>query len=151
EKKVNSTSSSSERRFAVLKIIGNLKQICDHPAQLQKDNSEVTNEDGTPRSGKVDWLTEKLLVFTQYRRMGAILQKHIKRALGSDALFLHGETPLTERQRMIEQFQKSPSGPPVFILTHRAGGTGVNLPRANHVFHFDRWWNPAVENQATDR
>jgi hypothetical protein len=112
------------------------------------------------RSGKLDRLCEMLeeviasgehaLVFTQFARMGGLLQSHIGQTFGFDPLFLHGGVPLHERDRMVAAFQ-SGSGPPVFVLSLRAGGTGLNLARANHVFHFDRWWNPAVENQATDR
>ena len=112
------------------------------------------------RSGKLDRLGEMLeevvssgeqaLVFTQFTRMGTLLQQHISQLFGFEPLFLHGGIPLRERDRMVAAFQ-SGDGPPVFVLSLRAGGTGLNLARANHVFHYDRWWNPAVENQATDR
>jgi SNF2 family DNA or RNA helicase len=93
---------------------------------------------------------ECALVFTQFAQMGALLQRHIGQRFGIEPLFLHGGVPLRDRDRMVAAFQAG-DGPPVFVLSLRAGGTGLNLARANHVFHFDRWWNPAVENQATDR
>jgi SNF2 family DNA or RNA helicase len=83
--------------------------------------------------------------------MGALLKPHLQDALGDEVLFLHGGTPAAARAKMVERFQSDAHGPPAFILSIKAGGTGLNLTRANHVFHFDRWWNPAVENQATDR
>jgi SNF2 family DNA or RNA helicase len=82
--------------------------------------------------------------------MGHLIQRHIGGTLGVDTLFLHGGTPAVQRDRMVQAFQ-SEDGPQVFVLSLRAGGSGLNLTRANHVFHYDRWWNPAVENQATDR
>jgi len=129
--------------------------VCNHPAQFLKDGSPLTG-----RSGKLARITEMLeevlevddraLVFTQFAEMGALLQRHLQEIFGREALFLHGGVPKRQRDGMVERFQ-SPSGPPVLILSLKAGGTGLNLTRANHVFHFDRWWNPAVENQATDR
>ena len=112
------------------------------------------------RSGKLDRLCEMLeevvaagdqaLVFTQFAEMGQALQGYLRGALGCPVSFLHGGTPPDQRDQMVAQFQAE-GGPPVFILSLKAGGTGLNLMRANHVFHFDRWWNPAVEDQATDR
>lgn len=93
---------------------------------------------------------ECALVFTQYAVMGHLLQRHLRARLGFDVPFLYGSVPLRKRDEMIARFQR-PDGPPVFILSIKAGGMGIDLTRANHVFHFDRWWNPAVENQATDR
>jgi SNF2 family DNA or RNA helicase len=83
--------------------------------------------------------------------MGALLRRHLQDTFGREVLFLHGGVPKAQRDRMVERFQSDDHAPPLFILSLRAGGTGLNLTRANHVFHFDRWWNPAVENQATDR
>jgi SNF2 family DNA or RNA helicase len=83
--------------------------------------------------------------------MGHILRRHLMESLGHEALFLHGGTPAVKREQMVRSFQEDSNGAPIFVLSLRAGGVGVNLTRANHVFHFDRWWNPAVENQATDR
>jgi SNF2 family DNA or RNA helicase len=112
------------------------------------------------RSGKLDRLTdivdeiyangERLLIFTQYREMGDLLQTHLRQHLVDEVLFLHGGTPSQARDEMVRRFQAA-SGPPVFILSLKAGGTGLTLTAANHVVHFDRWYNPAVENQATDR
>ena len=94
---------------------------------------------------------ERALVFTQYRRMGRFLSAMIEHDLGAESLFLHGGTPVAKRQKMIDGFQAEECNTPVFVLSLKAGGLGLNLTAANHVFHFDRWWNPAVERQATDR
>jgi SNF2 family DNA or RNA helicase len=93
---------------------------------------------------------DRALVFTQFAEMGALLQRHLQETFGREALFLHGGVAKGQRDRMVDRFQ-SASGPPLLVLSLKAGGTGLNLTRASHVFHFDRWWNPAVENQATDR
>jgi SNF2 family DNA or RNA helicase len=119
--------------------------------------------DGSPlhsRSGKLTRLVELLeetvgagdraLVFTQFPGFGQQLQPYLSERLGAEVLFLHGGTPRLAREEMIRRFQ-DPAGPPVFLLSLKAGGVGVNLTAANHVIHFDRWWNPAVEDQATDR
>jgi SNF2 family DNA or RNA helicase len=94
---------------------------------------------------------DKALVFTQFREMGDRLQMHLSAALGCEVAFLHGGTPKKARDEMVQRFQEEPRGPRVFVLSVKAGGTGLNLTAANHVFHYDRWWNPAVEDQATDR
>ncbi len=94
---------------------------------------------------------DRALVFTQFTEMGAIIQKHLQETFGREVLFLHGGTARKQRDRMVARFQEEADGPRVFLLSLKAGGTGLNLTAANHVFHFDRWWNPAVENQATDR
>ncbi len=148
-------SEGMKRRGIVLATLSKLKQVCNHPAQFLKDNSILAG-----RSGKVARLTEMLeevfevgdraLVFTQFAEMGALLQRHLQETFGREALFLHGGIPKDQRDRMVERFQAA-AGPPAFVLSLKAGGTGLNLTRANHVFHFDRWWNPAVEDQATDR
>jgi SNF2 family DNA or RNA helicase len=132
-----------------------LKQVCNHPAHLLKDRSRL---DG--RSDKLTRLEEiltealaegdKALCFTQFAEFGHQLRGHLQDRLGHEVLFLHGGTPKAERDRMVERFQ-SPDGPSLFVLSLKAGGTGLNLTAANHVIHFDRWWNPAVEDQATDR
>ncbi len=144
-----------ERRGQVLSMLMQLKQVCNHPAQFAKDGSGLAG-----RSGKLSRLTEMLeeayaagdraLIFTQFAEMGAMLQKHLRETFYDEVLFLHGGTPARERDPMVRRFQ-APHGPKVFILSLKAGGTGLNLTAASHVFHFDRWWNPAVENQATDR
>jgi SNF2 family DNA or RNA helicase len=145
----------TRRRGLVLAMLTRLKQVCNHPAHLLKDGSPL---DG--RSGKLDRLDEMLeevlaaddraLIFTQFAEMGELLQGHLTRRLGAETLFLHGGTPAKERDGMVRRFQ-APEGPRLFILSLKAGGTGLNLTNASHVFHFDRWWNPAVEDQATDR
>ena len=94
---------------------------------------------------------ERALVFTQFRQMGKILSAMIRHDLECETLFLHGGTPSKRRQQFIDQFQTEGGNVPVFILSLKAGGVGLNLTAANHVFHYDRWWNPAIENQATDR
>jgi SNF2 family DNA or RNA helicase len=149
-------SEGMQRRGLVLALLTRLKQVCNHPALLMHDGSALHG-----RSGKLARLGEMLeevvasderaLVFTQYAEMGRMLQSYLRGQLDREALFLHGGTPMQDRDRMVAEFQHDANGPPVFILSLKAGGTGLNLTRANHVFHFDRWWNPAVENQATDR
>ena len=145
-----------QRRGMILGILSKLKQVCNHPAQFLGDNSEVAG-----RSGKLARLTEMLeevlavgdraLIFSQFAEMGALLRRHLQATFGREVLFLHGGVSKPQRDRMVERFQADGDSPPIFILSLKAGGTGLNLTRANHVFHFDRWWNPAVENQATDR
>jgi SNF2 family DNA or RNA helicase len=147
--------SGLDRSGAVLGALTKLKQICNHPAHFLKDGSDLGN-----RSGKLDRITElleevyatndKALVFTQFKEMGDLLVRHFKAELGQEPLFLHGGVARTRREDMIKQFQQD-GGPRVFVLSLKAGGTGLNLTRACHVFHYDRWWNPAVEDQATDR
>ena len=149
-------SAGIERRGLVLAMLTRLKQICDHPALFLHDGSELGG-----RSGKLARLEEMLeevlavgeraLVFTQYAEMGKLLAERLERAFGREVLFLHGGTPGADRDAMVARFQAAGHAPPLFVLSLKAGGTGLNLTRANHVFHFDRWWNPAVENQATDR
>ena len=158
-KETEETLESAEgiqRRGLILGTLSKLKQVCNHPAQLLGDNSGIAD-----RSGKLARLTEMLeevievgdraLIFSQFAKMGGLLQRHVQETFGLEALFLHGGVPKRQRDRMVERFQDESDGPPVFILSLKAGGTGLNLTSANHVFHFDRWWNPAVENQATDR
>ncbi|MBI1882560.1 MAG: DEAD/DEAH box helicase, partial [Chloroflexi bacterium] len=153
-----------ERKGLVLSMLMQLKQVCNHPAQFlhQIGNGHTLSlETEAPRSGKLARLTEMLeeavsvgdrvLIFTQFSEMGQLLKEQLQQALGVSTLFLYGGTPPKKREVMIKRFQEENNGPPIFILSLKAGGTGLNLTRANHVFHFDRWWNPAVENQATDR
>jgi SNF2 family DNA or RNA helicase len=149
-------SEGIERRGVVLATLLKLKQVCNHPAQFLKDDSALHD-----RSGKLERLVEMLeearsvkervLIFTQFAEMGHMLKAHLQSAFGDEALFLYGGTPAKQREAMVRRFQEDPHGPFAFILSIKAGGVGLNLTRANHVFHFDRWWNPAVENQATDR
>lgn len=160
-----------ERKGAILSAITQLKQICDHPGLLTKEPQPETAAEAIDvealisRSSKLERLLamvkelreegERCLIFTQYIGMGQMLQNVLRQELEETVLYLNGSTPKTARDRMIAQFQ-SVTLPPVeqpgiFILSIKAGGVGLNLTAANHVFHFDRWWNPAVENQATDR
>ncbi|MFE9609807.1 DEAD/DEAH box helicase [Streptomyces sp. NPDC006012] len=145
------------RRGRILALLTALKQICNHPAQY-------TGRGGAPagRSGKLDRLTEMLaevlpsgeraLVFTQYRVTGDLLAAHLGAELGlPDVPFLHGGTSTDARDRMVAAFQTDEDAPPLLLVSLRAGGFGLNLTRATQVFHYDRWWNPAVEDQATDR
>jgi hypothetical protein len=144
------------RRGRVLALLLFLKQICNHPAQYLGEVGPLPG-----RSGKLARLSEmleeaiaegdKVLVFTQFREMGDRLVSHLTSVLGVEVAFLHGGTPRKARDEMVCRFQDEPHGPPIFVLSVKAGGTGLNLTAANHVFHFDRWWNPAVEDQATDR
>jgi SNF2 family DNA or RNA helicase len=150
-------STGIQRRGLILTLLVKLKQICNHPAHFLK---EKTLNSGA-RSGKLLRLEEMLeelveegdraLIFTQFAEWGNLLQPYLETKLQSEILFLYGSTRSQQRQEMIDRFQNDPNGPRVFILSLKAGGTGLNLTRANHVFHIDRWWNPAVENQATDR
>jgi SNF2 family DNA or RNA helicase len=151
------SSEGIKRGGVVLATLAKLKQVCNHPAQFLHDKSAVAG-----RSGKLARLTEMLeealaagdraLVFSQFAEMGEMLKKHLQETFGREVLFLHGATTKAARDRMVERFQAAQDkAPPVFILSLKAGGTGLNLTAASHVFHFDRWWNPAVENQATDR
>jgi SNF2 family DNA or RNA helicase len=145
-----------ERRGRVLALLTFAKQICNHPAQYLSEKAPLAG-----RSGKLSRVTEmleealaagdKALVFTQYREMGERLQSHFQSALGARVLFLHGGTSKAARDEMVRAFQEEPHGPSILVLSVKAGGTGLNLTAASHVFHFDRWWNPAVEDQATDR
>ncbi len=162
-------SEGIQRRGLVLSTLVKLKQICNHPghyAQAEHNDGVTISELTTPglqssRSGKTTRLMalleevlatgEKALVFTQFREMGRLLSAMIQHDLDCDTLFLHGGTPTKRRQQFIDRFQADDGNVPVFILSLKAGGVGLNLTAANHVFHYDRWWNPAVENQATDR
>ena len=157
---IENAESAMERRGNVLRMLTRLKQICNHPAHFLKEGEALGVEALKGRSGKLARLTEMLeevvdvedraLIFTQYAEMGKHLQAYLREMFVDEALFLYGDTPAQKRQEMIRQFQ-APHGPLLFILSLKAGGTGLNLTHASHVFHFDRWYNPAVENQATDR
>ncbi|MBL8746788.1 MAG: DEAD/DEAH box helicase [Phycisphaerae bacterium] len=150
------------RRGLVLTALIRLKQICNHPAQLPHDDAEGATVAALPaRSGKCVRLLELLdevvagnqqaLVFTQFRQMAVLLAGMLRQGLDREVLVLHGGTPQGQRQTIVDRFQKSDGSAPILILSLKAGGVGLNLTAASHVFHFDRWWNPAVENQATDR
>ena len=145
-----------ERRGLVLATLLRLKQVCNHPAHYLADGSSLPS-----RSGKLDRIEEmleealsvgdKALVFSQFSEMGGLLQAYLQQRFGQEVLFLHGGVPKKQRDVMVQRFQDESRAAPIFILSLKAGGVGLNLTAANHVFHFDRWWNPAVENQATDR
>ena len=154
--KIEQAEEGIERKGLILSTLLRLKQVCNHPAQFVGDGSSLPG-----RSGKLARLEEmlaealaagdKALIFTQFAEMGSMLRHHLQETLGCEVLFLHGGTSKKQRDAMVQRFQEDRRGAPIFILSLKAGGVGLNLTAANHVFHFDRWWNPAVENQATDR
>ena len=154
---VELSSEGIQRRGVILTTLLRLKQVCNHPAHYLGDGSALPT-----RSAKLDLLTEMLeealaegdrcLVFTQFKEMGSLLRRHLKEVLDEDVLFLHGGVPQKNREDLVQNFQEAAEdGPKIFVLSLKAGGTGLNLTAANRVFHYDRWWNPAVEDQATDR
>ena len=144
-----------QRRGIILAFLTRFKQICNHPSQWLGDGVYAPEE-----SGKFNRLSElceemaarqeKVLVFTQYREITDTLARHLAGVFGQSGLVLHGGTPVGKRRELVDAFQRD-GGPPFFVLSLKAGGTGLNLTAATQVIHFDRWWNPAVENQATDR
>ncbi len=149
-------STGIERRGLVLASMSKLKQVCNHPAHFLRDGSRLAG-----RSGKLARLEEtleevlaageKTLLFTQYAEFGHMLRSHLSARFGREVLFLHGGVAQADRDAMVEHFQRDAAGAPMFVLSLKAGGTGLTLTAANHVVHVDRWWNPAVEDQATDR
>jgi SNF2 family DNA or RNA helicase len=153
--RIEAAEEGIERRGLVLATMAKLKQVCNHPAHLLGDGSRLPG-----RSGKLARLEEicdevvaegdKALCFTQYAEFGAMLQPHLAARLGCPVLYLHGGTPKKQRDAMVAAFQEMDE-PALFLLSLKAGGTGLNLTAASHVIHVDRWWNPAVEDQATDR
>ena len=146
-----------ERRGLILSTLMKLKQICNHPRQFLQDNSDFTPE----RSHKLERLgemveeviaeEESLLIFTQFTEIGEALQRYFKQVLRFNTFYLHGGVSRKKREEAIATFQDPETEPSAFILSVKAGGVGITLTKANHVFHFDRWWNPTVEDQATDR
>jgi non-specific serine/threonine protein kinase len=154
-------SEGIERRGLVLATMTKLKQVCNHPAQLLRDASPLPG-----RSGKLERVEaiveevlaagERALLFTQFAEFGGMLRSHLTQRFGREVLFLHGGVPKKERDAMVSRFQggldgRDAAAPALFVLSLKAGGTGLTLTAANHVLHVDRWWNPAVEDQATDR
>jgi non-specific serine/threonine protein kinase len=144
-----------KRRGAVLAYLMRFKQLCNHPSQLLGDGQFAAADSGKFRRlgeicEEIASRQERALVFTQFREMTDPLAGFLAEAFGRPGLVLHGDTAVKRRQAMVDQFQRD-DGPPFFVLSLKAGGTGLNLTAASHVIHFDRWWNPAVENQATDR
>ena len=148
------TAEGIQRRGLVLSFLMRLKQLCNHPAQF------LGGDYAPAESGKFQRLAQiaeeiasrqqKALVFTQFREMTGPLRDYLTGIFGRPGLVLHGGTSIKERRSLVESFQRE-DGPPFFVLSLKAGGTGLTLTEAAHVIHFDRWWNPAVENQATDR
>lgn len=151
------TIEGMHRRGLIVSTLISLKQICNHPLNFLKNGKNVK----ASNSGKLARLQElieellaegdKILIFTQFVEMGTLLVAFLKKLFNEPIIFLHGGVTKKNRDEMIEQFQQEGVGPKIFILSLKAGGVGLNLTQANHVFHFDRWWNPAVEDQATDR
>jgi len=151
------TVEGIQRRGLILATLTKLKQICNHPMQFLQDGSAFTLE----RSHKLSRLDEmaqeaidegeSMLIFTQFTEIGEALTKYFRQARHYNTYYLHGGTSRKKREQMIQEFQDPETEPSVFVLSLKAGGVGITLTKANHVFHFDRWWNPAVEDQATDR
>ena len=154
-----------QKHGQVLALLTRLKQICNHPALALKEDPHAADASFfkafAARSAKVQRLEEILdevieagdraLLFTQFAEWGHLLKAHLEHKWRQEVPFLYGNTSKSERQAMVDRFQDDPRGPQLFLLSLKAGGVGLNLTRASHVFHIDRWWNPAVENQATDR
>ena len=160
------------RHGKILALLTRLKQVCNHPlltdvspkGKVKKATmtlAETKPETFKEVSGKLQRLEEMLdellaegdraLIFTQFAEWGKLMKAYLEKQFGREVLFLYGSTSKAKREEMVDRFQNDPKGPRIFILSLKAGGVGLNLTRANHVFHYDRWWNPAVENQATDR
>ena len=149
------TLDGIERRGVVLAFLMRFKQICNHPSQWLGDGSYAAGDSGKlMRLGElgesIASRQDKVLVFTQFREMTAPLAGFLAEVFGRDGLVLHGGTPVKKRHGLVQSFQED-DRIPFMVLSLKAGGTGLNLTAASHVIHFDRWWNPAVENQATDR
>ena len=151
------TSDGIQRQGLILATLTKLKQICNHPRQFLQDESEFTPE----RSHKLSRLLEMLdevvaagesaLVFSQFREIGDALERYLRHTCHYNTYYIHGGTNRKKREQMIADFQDPDTDPAIFVLSLKAAGVGITLTQANHVFHFDRWWNPAVEDQATDR
>ena len=144
-----------ERRGTILAFLLRLKQICNHPAQWLAAGDYPPEDSGKFRRlgelcEEIAERQEKTLVFTQFREMTGPLEAWLRTVFGRPGLVLHGQIAVGKRKQLVDAFQRD-DGPPFFVLSLKAGGTGLNLTAASHVIHFDRWWNPAVENQATDR
>jgi hypothetical protein len=155
EKKGGSEQNSIQRRGLVLSYLLRFKQICNHPSQWLGDTQYSPEFSGkftrlAELAEEISARQEKVLVFTQFRGMTQVLADFLEGCFGRAGLVLHGGTSIAKRKSCVDQFQRE-DGPPFFVLSIKAGGTGLNLTAASHVIHFDRWWNPAVENQATDR
>jgi non-specific serine/threonine protein kinase len=149
------TMDGMQRRGLVLACLMRFKQICNHPSQLLGDDRYDPDNSGkfsrlAALCEEIASRQEKVLIFTQFREIAAPLAAFLAEQFGRPGLVLHGGTAVKQRKQLVDNFQHE-GGPPFFVLSLKAGGTGLNLTAASHVIHFDRWWNPAVENQATDR
>jgi non-specific serine/threonine protein kinase len=149
------TVSGIQRKGLVLAYLMRFKQVCNHPSQLAGDGTYDPAHSGKflrlrEIAEELAERQEKALVFTQFREITGPLSEFLEKVFGRPGLVLHGQTPVGKRRELVEAFQRD-DGPPFFVLSLKAGGTGLNLTAASHVIHFDRWWNPAVEDQATDR
>ena len=153
-----------QRKGMILALLVRLKQLCNHPILFktsEADTSKKVEIQDALLSGKLQRLEAMLeevlaegdrsLIFTQFAEWGKLLQVYLQKRFGREVLFLYGGSSKKQREEMVDRFQNDPQAPRIFLLSLKAGGVGLNLTRANHVFHYDRWWNPAVENQATDR
>lgn len=145
-----------ERQGIILQMMLALKQVCNHPTQYLKDGQFVPSLSGKTEMllDLIDSIVEsgkKVLVFTQFKEMGDMLQRFIEERIGVQPMFLHGGCSIKQRKEMVDRFQQNKHSDRVFILSLKAAGTGLNLTAATHVVHYDLWWNPAVEAQATDR
>lgn len=145
------------RHGLIIALLTKLKQICNHPAQFRKRKTLINPQESNKLMRLESMLEEAIaegdraLIFTQFAEWCKLLKPYLEKQFGGEVLLIYGNTPRKQREEMIDRFQRDPQGPQIMILSLKAGGVGLNLTRANHVFHFDRWWNPAVENQATDR
>ncbi len=154
-RRLDQAGDDIQRRGLVLAFLMRFKQICNHPSQWLNDGEYKPGDSGkfmrlTELCEEIASRQEKALIFTQFQEMTVPLAEHLRGVFGRPGLILHGGTPVKERARLVAGFQRE-DGPPFFVLSLKAGGSGLTLTAASHVFHFDRWWNPAVENQATDR
>ncbi|MFM7426812.1 MAG: DEAD/DEAH box helicase [Elainella sp.] len=150
-----------QRRGMILALLTKLKQVCNHPVLFNEqafNSAEAAFRSGSGKLQRLEAMLEEVLaegdralIFTQFAEWGKLLQPYLESTFNREVIFLYGGSSKKQREEMIDRFQNDPQGPRIFILSLKAGGVGLNLTRANHVFHFDRWWNPAVENQATDR
>jgi len=153
--KLDTITEGIRRRGLVLAFLMRFKQICNHPSHWLGDGAFAAQDSGkflrlAELCEEIASRQEKALVFTQFREVTEPLAVHLRELFGRPGLVLHGSTAVKQRQSLVTEFQRD-DGPPFFVLSLKAGGTGLNLTAASHVIHFDRWWNPAVENQATDR
>ncbi|MEM7402754.1 MAG: DEAD/DEAH box helicase, partial [Myxococcota bacterium] len=151
----NQSTKPMQRKGLVLSYLMRFKQICNHPDQALGQGNYLASQSGKfmrlrELCEEIHSRQEKVLIFTQFQEMTQPLALFLETIFQRQGVRLHGGTPVKEREKIVQAFQ-SEQGPPFFVLSLKAGGTGLNLTAANHVIHFDRWWNPAVENQATDR